>query len=147
MPAAIRPIVSLGQLLSSLRQRAIIRYAFVGGIAACVDIGFFALFAKLLGYSYLWVAALGFLLATLVNYVLSLMFVFTTRSRHKRTTEIGLIYVVSLIGLVLHQGILFWQVEYIDAGLMTAKVIATGSVFLWNYLARKYYVFAERPFA
>lgn len=137
--------MSFSKPISILIRGPIVRYAGVGGIAACVDIGFFAVFAKHLGYPYLWTAAVGFLLATLVNYVLSLVFVFKARSRHKRSTEIGLVYAVSLIGLGLHQAILFWQVEYAGAGLMTAKVIATGSVFLWNYLARKYYVFAERP--
>ena len=139
--------MTLKRYLSALRRRSIVRYAVVGGIAACVDLGFFALFAKYLGYPYLWVAALGFVLATLVNYVLSLRFVFVSQGRHNRRTEIGLVYLVSLLGLALHQLILFWLVEHAASGLMTAKLIATGSVFLWNYLARKYYVFAERPLA
>lgn len=139
--------MSLARLAYSLRHRSIFRYAWVGGIAACVDIGFFALFAKFLGYSYMWVAACGFLLATLVNYFLSRRFVFTSLGRHNRIIEIGLVYMVSLLGLGLHQLILFWMFEHGGMGLMTSKVIATGSVFLWNYFARKYYVFAERPMA
>jgi putative flippase GtrA len=139
--------VRLAHFANLASRRPIIRYACVGGIAACVDIAFFALFAKHLGYPYLWVAAIGFLLATLVNYILSIFFVFADRRRHKRSTEIGLVYFVSLLGLGLHQLILFWSVEHAGAGLMISKFIATGTVFIWNYLARKYYIFAERPLA
>lgn len=138
--------MTLAQLTFFLRRHTMLRYACVGGVAACVDIAFFAIFAKGLGYPYLWVAAYGFLLATLVNYLLSRRFVFTS-SRHGRMTEIGLVYLVSLLGLGLHQMILFWMVEHAAAGLITSKLIATGTVFLWNYLTRKYYVFAERPMA
>lgn len=139
--------MTLSRLAHLLRTRSVVRYAYVGGIAACVDIGFFAVFAKLLGYPYLWVAAAGFVLATLVNYCLSIVFVFANRRRHKRTTEIGLVYFVSLLGLGLHQVILYWCVEQAAGGLMVSKLIATGTVFIWNYLIRKYYIFAERPMA
>lgn len=137
----------LYRLAHLIRKRSIVRYACVGGVAACVDVAFFALFAKQLGYPYLWVAAAGFVLATLVNYRLSVQFVFANRRRHKRATEIGLVYFVSLLGLGLHQAILYWCVEQAGGGLMVSKLIATGSVFLWNYLVRKYYIFAERPMA
>jgi len=136
--------VTLSGLANLVRMRTVIKYACVGGIAACVDIGFFALFAKLLEYSYLWIAAFGFLLATWVNYHLSIIFVFADQ-RRKRATEIGLVYLVSLLGLGLNQVILFWCVEKAEGELMISKLIATGSVFIWNYLARKYYIFAERP--
>jgi putative flippase GtrA len=129
------------------QQQMLLRYACVGGIAACVDVGFFAIFAKWLHYPYLWVAAGGFLLGTLVNYLLSKRFVFIAHGRHSRVVEIGLVYAVSLLGLGLHQLILFWLVEHAAVDLMNAKLTATGTVFFWNYLARKHYVFAERPAA
>jgi putative flippase GtrA len=139
--------VTPDSLIHLIRTRSVVRYACVGGIAACVDIGFFAVFAQQLGYPYLWVAALGFLLATLVNYRLSIVFVFANRRRHKRATEISLVYFVSLLGLGLHQVILYWCVEQAGGRLMVSKLIATGTVFIWNYLTRKYYIFAERPMA
>jgi len=45
----------------------------VGGVSACVDIGLFMLFAKVLGLPYLRVAVGTFILATLVNYLLSVI--------------------------------------------------------------------------
>lgn len=133
--------------LNALARRPIVRYACIGTIAAALDISFFALFANSMEFPYLWVAATGFLLATLVNYILGLRFVFTSRSKHSRRVELGMVYLVSLFGLLLHQWVLYWMVEHGSETLMVAKLTATGSVFFWNYLARKHFIFAERPLA
>ena len=49
----------------------LVRYLFVGSAAALVDIGLFTVFARVLGYNYLIVAACTFIVATGVNYGLS----------------------------------------------------------------------------
>jgi putative flippase GtrA len=119
----------------------IIRYFFVGGVAACVDIGFFLLFAKILGFNYLLVASIGFILATLVNYVLSVRYVFDSGVRFSRKREFALIYAVSALGLLFNLAALYLLVDIARAELMLSKIIATATVFFWNYLARKHYVF------
>ena len=122
----------------------IVRYFFVGGAAAAVDIGIFYLFAKLFGYNYLLVACVGFTLATAVNYYLSIRFVFRSGVRFTKQTELIYIYIVSLIGLALNQIILFLLVEQAGAELMMSKVGATGGVFLWNFSVRNFIVFRDK---
>ena len=119
----------------------IVRYFFVGGAAAVIDIGLFFAFAKLLGYNYLVVGCVGFILATTVNYFLSIRFVFRSGARFSKGTELAFIYVVSLIGLGLNQLILLLLVEQAGVELMLSKLAATGGVFLWNFLARNFMVF------
>ena len=123
----------------------IVRYFFVGGAAAAVDIGLFFLFAKLLGYNYLMVGCLGFIFATAVNYFLSIRYVFRSGARFTKKTELAFIYAVSLIGLGLNQTILLVLVERVSAELMVAKLVATGGVFLWNFSARNFIVFRDIP--
>jgi len=113
----------------------------VGGVSACVDIGLFMLFAKVLGLPYLRVAVGTFILATLVNYLLSVRFVFLSGRRFTKRWEIALVYAVSAIGLVLNAAILWLGVELVHLGLLPAKLAATGTVFFWNYLARRLFVF------
>jgi putative flippase GtrA len=48
---------------------------------------------------------------------------------------------VSAIGLAVHLLVLYAAVDMLAIELMLSKVIATGSVFLWNFLARNYFVF------
>ena len=120
------------------------RYFVVGGISAAFDIGFFFVFAKLLGYYYIGVAVVGFVFAVLLNYFLSVRFVFTSGVRFGRVQELALVYLVSGIGLALHLLILYTAVDVMGIELMLSKLVATGAVFLWNFLARNYFVFKPR---
>lgn len=119
----------------------IFRYFFVGGAAAVVDVGLFFLFAKLLGYNYFVVGCVAFSIATALNYFLSIRFVFRSGARFTRKIELVFIYFVSLVGLGLNQMILFGLIERLGAELMLSKLVATASVFLWNFSARNFVIF------
>ena len=119
----------------------IIKYAFVGGAAAVVDISLFIIFAKLLGYPYLLVGFITFIIATFVNYALSIKYVFKSGTKHKKKKEIFLVYTVSAVGLGLNLQVLFISNELFFIELSLSKVIATGVVFFWNYLIRKHFIF------
>jgi putative flippase GtrA len=113
----------------------------VGGIAAVVDIGLFMLFAQYFAMPYLRVAAASFLVATLVNYWLSIRFVFVSGQRFRRRYEMALVFAVSLAGLALNASILWMCVEHGQFPLLLAKLTATGVVFFWNFLARRILIF------
>ena len=125
-------------------QRHLARYFLVGGAAAVVDIGLFVLFAQYFGLPYLRVAPATFVIATLVNYLLSVRFVFVSGRRHRRGLEILLVYLVSIIGLALNQLILAFCVEIAHLALFLAKITATGLVFFWNYISRRMFIFEVR---
>ena len=118
------------------------RYFVVGGVAACVDFSLYVILAIGLSIGYLIAGATGFVLATVVNYLLSIRFVFESGVRFSRWSEVSAVFAVSAVGLLIHQIVLYICVEWFDAHLLTAKVVATGLVFLWNYLARARYVFS-----
>ena len=119
-------------------------YFVVGGVAAAFDLVFFLLFCTWLGFNYLLVGVLGFILATLVNYALSIRWVFESGRRFGRRSEIAAVYLVSLIGLGLHSIVLLVAVSRIGMDKLFGKLVATGLVFIWNYGARHYYVFGVR---
>lgn len=121
--------------------RGLTRYFFVGGAAAVVDIGLFALFAKVMGLPYLRVATASFVLATLVNYWLSVRFVFVSGQRFRRRWEMAMVFGVSAAGLAFNAAILWLCVERAHIELMAAKLVATGVVFFWNYFARRTLIF------
>jgi len=121
-----------------------LRYMLVGGVAAATDLVFFGIFHMLLGFDYLVIGVIGFLVATGVNYLLSIRWVFESGARFARDREWMLIYLVSLAGLGLHVVFLYIGVEVFAIEPVVAKVIAIGLVFSWNYGARKYYVFSAK---
>jgi len=119
----------------------IVRYFFVGGAAAALDISIFFLFAKLAGYDYLIVGCVGFVLATMLNYVLSVRHVFKSGVRFSKRKELALVYAVSVVGLIINQFALYVLISQHSVELMLSKIIATLTVFGWNYSARNYFVF------
>jgi len=121
----------------------IAKYACVGGVAAVTDILIFVVFAKFLALNYLVVGAVGFIIATGVNYALSIRYVFVSGKRFSKRTELIAVYAISGVGLVIHEVILWLFVSSMQTELVTSKLIATGSVFFWNYYARHHFVFAK----
>lgn len=119
----------------------IVRYFFVGGAAAAVDIGIFFVFAKLAGYDYLLVGCIGFLVATAVNYALSVKHVFRSGVRYSKGKEIALVYLVSMVGLAINQSVLYLLIAQLHSELMLAKLMATGVVFFWNFSVRYFIIF------
>ncbi len=120
-----------------------IRYFFVGGIAAAVDIGLFYLGAGVAMWNYMVVGTVSFTLATLVNYFISVRVVFRSGTRFSRYHELLLVFLVSCAGLVVNQAILYACISRLGIGLLLAKLLATAGVFLWNYQLRSRFVFAS----
>jgi putative flippase GtrA len=119
----------------------IVRYFFVGSVSAAVDIGLFAIFAGYFGLTWWKVSIITFGLATFINYILSVRFVFESGVRHNKRTEVAAVYAVSLFGLVVNQLALYILISFLFWNLVAAKIFATGMVFLWNYFSRKYFIF------
>lgn len=131
----------VGQGLGAIADSALLRYLFVGGIAAFADWAIFAFFAIGLSLDYIPIAVIGFLVATLINYSLSIRFVFVG-GRHAQRVEVSLVFLVSAFGLLLNVAALFALMKLLLMHPMLAKVLATAAVFAWNFGARKFWVFA-----
>jgi putative flippase GtrA len=125
-------------------MQALVRYFFIGGIAALTDLSLFFLGAKILGFPYLTVGACSFVVATYANYILSIRFVFQSGIRFNKQHEILLVFLVSGIGLLIHQIALYTGIEAFSLPLMLAKISATGIVFLWNFWARRRFIFSDQ---
>lgn len=119
----------------------ILKYFFVGGTAAIVDVGLFLIFTKLFDYNYLAVGFFSFILATFVNYYLSIRFVFESGKKFKKSHEIILIYIVSGTSLVLNLVLLYLIHEKLNIEVGISKIIVTGILFFYNYLIRRFFVF------
>ena len=119
----------------------ILRYFFVGAIAALVDISLFTIFASYLKFPWAIVSVITFIIATLANYLLSIRFVFKSGSRYKKHHEILGVFIVSTLALLLNQMFLYLFIEKMNLHLVISKCLTTGMLFLWNYYGRKRFVF------
>ncbi len=118
----------------------LIRYVGVGGTAAIVEWMSFALLIGPARIHYLIAVTVSFIVATAVNYVLSVRFVFA-RGKYPAHKELFLLYLVSAIGLFINLLLMSLFVGYLSIIAIPAKIAATGIVFFWNFGARKMWVF------
>lgn len=127
--------------------RQLISYGFVGGIAALVEWLFFTLLTNLLGINYLLATSISFVFSTTTNWLLGKKITFRESDAYKGKTEkeIFLVFLVSGIGLLFNLGIMYILVDVLMLNtallLVVSKIFATGIVFVWNFLIRKYFIY------
>lgn len=138
----------LAGLLSGAGIRQFLSYFAVGGISALVEWVVFYLLGKLFGMPYLPATALAFVFSTTANWFLGRTFTFRNSNLgKKKAREILQVFGVSGIGLLGNLALMYLFVTVLGMNtelLKTlAKILATGIVFIWNYLSRKLWIYRE----
>ncbi len=119
----------------------IILYLFVGGTAALVEWALFFVFTLLAGINYLASTACAYFLSTLYHYFLGNILVFTSGARYGKAKELSLVFLVSGMGLLFNLILMYIFVGIFALNEMFSKISATCIVVVWNYLARKKWIF------
>ena len=127
----------------------ILKFGVVGVISFIVDFTLYTT-CNFLGCPYLISGLIGFIVSVIVNYLLSMKFVFERREDMSRQKEFIIYVVLSAIGLGLNELFLYICVDLIYQhsdflmGLygeriaeIIAKIIATGLVMIYNFISRK----------
>ena len=119
------------------------RYIFVGGIAFVADAGALWLCEKFMHY--LIAAAIAFVFGLVVNYVLSVCFVFSPDERTtSRTAEFIIYAVIGVIGLGLTELIMWLFTDVIGLYFLLSKIVAAAIVLVWNFVARKKIIYTKK---
>jgi putative flippase GtrA len=122
----------------------VVRYFFVGGVSSLTDLVIFSTGVKLLEFRWLYVAMFSFLIATLVNYILSVRYVFESGIRFRKSTEILLVFFVSGVGLCVNLLALWFLIEVFNLDEVLSKIYAVVTTFFWNYAARNFLIFKKK---
>lgn len=122
-------------------MKTLIRYFAVGGVSALVDFLLFGFMIYGLGFPWFGAAFISFLLATSVNYLLSVRHVFASGVRFRKRHEVSLVFLVSGIGLLANQLVLYVCIERMSFYPLVAKIVATGMLYFWNFFARSRFIF------
>lgn len=118
-----------------------IRYAFVGGFAFLVDFGSFYFFTDILGVHYLISGIIAFIIGLLVNYGLSVFWVFNNRAMKNKLMEFVFFSIIGVIGLGLNELILWVLTDILLFYYLYSKLVSAFIVWLWNFFARKLLLF------
>lgn len=121
----------------------IIKFGIVGVIATLIDFGVLALLKEVLHLNVLVASAISFSVSVVVNYVLSMLFVFKSEQSSK-VKEFAVFVVLSVGGLLINQGIMWLGTECMSAYYLWVKVFATVFVPVYNFITRKIFL-EKRP--
>lgn len=113
------------------------RYMLVALAGLALDFGMLVFLTGVIGVNYLAAAACGFTLGLVLTFLLSEMFVFSGPRVASLLVRFLLFAVVGLIGLGLLTLLMWVQVDLLGWSYITAKVLATGVVYAWNFFARR----------
>lgn len=120
------------------------RSVFVGGIAFLTDTAILMLMRGL-GQHYLIATAIGFIIGTAVNYVLTNKFVFAAlEPRMSKPFEMTVFLIISLIGLVLTELLVWIFIDRLGIIVLLSKTMAAAIVYIWNFFSRKYILYRQR---
>lgn len=113
------------------------RYIFVGGTAFVVDFSLYFIFSEYCGIHYLISAILSFIISVLVNYLMSTKWVFNQQNIENRVVEFNLFILISTIGLVFTEILLYLFTDILGIYYLFSKIIASIIVLFWNFIARR----------
>lgn len=117
--------------------KQIMRFAVTGGIAFVIDFGLLLILTELVHLDYLVSATISFIVSVWINYVLSMMWVFTPSKKQKSLTRLIMFFVLSTMGLFINNGIMWFTVEVLAISYIIGKLVATFIVMVFNYITRK----------
>ncbi len=116
------------------------KFGVVGFIAFFIDYGLLAFCTEILHINYLVSATIGFTVSVIFNYLASMRYVFTHKEGMSRRREFVIFVVLSVIGLIINNAIMWAGVELLHVHYLIVKIAATAIVMVWNFVTRKVFL-------
>jgi len=120
------------------------KFGIVGAIAFVIDYGLLAFCTEVLQINYLASATIGFTVSVVFNYLASMRYVFSHKEDMSRRREFVIFVILSVIGLIINNAIMWAGVEAIGWHYLIVKFFATAVVMVWNFVTRKLFLDADR---
>ena len=119
----------------------ILLYLFVGGTAALFEWFLFYVYAEKFAWNYLVSTGLAYLRSTICHYIATNYLVFESGARYDKKKEFSLVLMVSTMGLLFNLILMRIFVGNFALNSMVSKVLASCIVVVWNYIARKKWIY------
>ena len=113
--------------------RQILSFGIVGVVAFLIDYGIMNILYTKLGCTLLIANTCGFIISTIVNYILSKRHVFDM----KTSNAFVKFTVLSVLGLLINNITMVLCIDYMKLITLVAKIIATLVCMIWNFITKK----------
>ena len=111
-----------------------------GTLCFFIDYGVMVLLTETSGLGYFLSSAISFTLSVVVNYILSMRFVFKGKDDLNKVQEMAIFVELSMVGLALNQMIMWIAVEFFRVFYAVAKIFSTMLVTVYNFISRKLFL-------
>ena len=108
----------------------IIRFGMVGFLCFFIDYGCLLVLTEFVGIDYLISSGISFTVSVIVNYLLSMRFVFKAKKDNNKIKELIIFVFMSIIGLGINQLVMWCSVEKLGVMYQISKI---------NFLEMKLY--------
>ncbi len=117
--------------------KQIMRFGVVGVISFLIDYGILYVLTEKANIYYLLSAGISFTVSVVINYLLSMSWVFKSNKKRGKKEEFIIFIVLSLGGLLLNQVMMYVFVDYMNVYYLLAKIVSTAIVMIYNFISRK----------
>lgn len=115
----------------------ILKFGLVGILCFVIDYGLMIFLTEVLSINYLVSSGISFTVSVIVNYILSLKYVFKTKEDNNKFVEFLIFIILSVIGLGINQILMWLCVDKLNIFYMISKIGVTGVVMIYNFITRK----------
>jgi len=145
MSTSIPATILLPKAESRLRSIAeFLRYLTASALALAADTGTLFFLAEICHFDRLLAISAGFTVGLLVAYLLSVRWAFRGVRRENIAYEFFLFSAIGIAGLLLNDFIILWATQALGQSLLVSKFISAISVFFFNFIFRKLFLFSKR---
>lgn len=113
------------------------RYLFVGGFAFLVDFFLLYFFSDFCGIYYLISAVLSFVISLIVNYLISIQWVFYKDQIDNKFIEFNVFSLIGIVGLLFTEILLYLFTDVLGLYYLISKIISAAIVMFWNFIVRR----------
>lgn len=118
----------------------IFKFVIVGGLAFVIDYVTLIICKEIFHLNTLLSAAIAFTVSVIVNYILSVKWVFDVNKNNSEKRNFIIFIIFSVIGLGLTELIMWLGTDVMGISYLIIKIIATIIVMVFNFITRKLFL-------
>lgn len=119
--------------MSKQLVKQILSFGIVGVVAFLIDYGIMNILYTKLGCTLLIANTCGFIISTIVNYILSKKHVFDM----KTSNAFIKFTILSVLGLLINNMTMILCIDCMTFVTLVSKVLAAGVCMIWNFVTKK----------
>lgn len=118
----------------------LVKFGGVGVLCFFIDYAVLHLLVEFANVNYLAASAIAFSVSVVVNYILSILFVFDVDKSKDSKKNFALFIIFSIIGLGLTELLMWVGVDVCRINYHFAKIGSTAIVMVFNFITRKMFL-------